>query len=207
MTYKIIIGDSVRNIEENSQRASFATKIIMHPRYHDDFKENDIALVKLSNRATLSRHIRTICLPPVANSSAYNDSLIPGSQGFVSGWGATQVLNPGEMADAENSTSTVLKSAQFQIQDIELCRNSTDYHFNESVNFCAGSDKHGVGPCTGDSGGPFVMKMSQGGASKWVAVGLVSWGEGCGIYGRYTFYTKLAPYVGWIDQHTSSRKD
>ena len=198
--YKIMVGDSVRDREEDSERTSFATKIIMHPGYHDHFKENDIALVKLSTKVTLTRHVRTVCLPDSANSSACCDSVTPGSQGFVAGWGTTQVLSPGETVDSENSTSTVLKYAKFKIQDVELCRNSTDYHFNETLNFCAGGDKHGVGPCTGDSGSPFVMKIFQGGAWKWVAVGLVSWGEGCGIQGRYTFYTKLAAYVDWINK-------
>lgn len=200
--YKIMVGDSMRDIEEDSERTFFATKIIMHPGYHDHFKENDIALVKLSTKATLTRNVRKVCLPESANSSTRCDSVTPGSQGFVGGWGATQVLSPGETVNSENSSSTVLKYAKFKIQDAELCRNSTDYHFNESLNFCAGGDKHGVGPCTGDSGGPFVMNMFQGGAWKWVAVGLVSWGEGCGIQGRYTFYTKLATYVDWINKHT-----
>ncbi|KAL9989290.1 hypothetical protein ACROYT_G003823 [Oculina patagonica] len=201
--YKIVVGDRARDIEEDSQRTLFATRIILHPRYHDDFKENDIALVRLSTKVTLTRYVRKVCLPESANSSIYDDIVTKGSQGFVAGWGSTQVLNPGETADADNSSSTVLNSAQFHVQDTELCRNSTDYHFNESLKFCAGSDRHGVGPCTGDSGGPFVIKMLHGGARKWVAVGLVSWGEGCGIYGRYTFYTKLAPYVNWISKHTS----
>ena len=173
----------------------------MHPQYHDDYKENDIALVRLSFRVTLTQYVRKVCLPEADNSPTYRESVTPESRGFVAGWGATQVLNPGETADSRNSSSMTLKSAQFQIKDSELCQNSTDYHFNESLKFCAGSDKHGIGPCRGDSGGPFVMRMLQGGAWKWVAVGLVSWGEGCGIYGRYTFYTKLAPYVDWINQH------
>lgn len=196
-----MVGDSVRDIDENSQRTFFAIKIIMHPGYHDDFKENDIALVKLSTKATLTRHVRKVCLQESASSTCC-DNIAPGGQGFVAGWGATQVLIPGETADSENSSSTVLNFAKFKIQDVELCRNSTDYHFNESLTFCAGGDQHGVGPCTGDSGGPFVMNIFQGGAWKWVAVGLVSWGEGCGIQSRYTFYTKLASYVNWINNYT-----
>ena len=199
--YKIKVGDSVRTIEEASERVYFATKIIMHPKYHDEYKENDIALVKLSFRVTLTRNVRKVCLPQAENSTSYHENATPGAHGFVAGWGATQVLNPGETADSKYSSSAVLRSAQFQIQDSKLCQNSTDYHFNDSLEFCAGSDRNGIGPCTGDSGGPFVMRVLKGGAWKWVTVGLVSWGEGCGIYGRYTFYTKLAPYVDWINQH------
>lgn len=195
--YKVAIGDSHRNKTEESQHAFFAMKIVIHPRYHDDFKDNDIALVKLSSRVTLGRYVRKICLPD-------QDSVTPGSTGHVAGWGATQVLNPGELEtrDPKQSSSAELQTAQFQIQNMERCRNSTDYHFNESLNFCAGSDKPGVGICKGDSGGPFVMNILQGGTMKWVAVGLVSWGEGCGIFGRYTFYTRLEPYMDWIHQYT-----
>lgn len=200
--YKIKVGDTVRTVEEASQRVYFATKIIMHPQYHDDYKENDIALVKLSFRVTLTQNVRKVCLPQAENSSSFHERLTPpGTHGFVAGWGSTQVLNPGETADSESSSSEVLRSAQFQIQDSKLCQNSTDYHFNESLEFCAGSDRDGIGPCTGDSGGPFVMRVLMGGALKWVVVGLVSWGEGCGIYGRYTYYTRLAPYIDWIHQH------
>ena len=180
----------------------------MHPHYHDDFKDNDIALVKLSTKVTLGKYVRKVCLPEQKNGSTYQDSVISGRRGHVAGWGATQILNPGELdtPDPEKSSSLELLSAQFQIQDMERCRNSTDYRFNESINFCAGSDKPGVGICRGDSGGPFVVNMLQGGAMKWVALGLVSWGEGCGIYGRYTFYTKLAPYIDWINQQTKHEK-
>lgn len=200
--YKVALGDSHRNKTEKSQHAFLVNTIIMHPRYHDQFKENDIALVKLSSRVTLGRFVRKVCLPEKVNNSLHQHTLTPGSKGHVAGWGATQVLNPGEVdtRDPQKSSSLELLSAQFQIKDIERCRNSTDYHFNDSISFCAGSNKSGVGICKGDSGGPFVMNIMHGDVLKWVAVGLVSWGEGCGIYGRYTFYTKLAPYVEWINQ-------
>lgn len=195
------MGDSHRNKTEKSQHLFFVTDILMHPKYHDQFKENDIALVKLSSRVTLGRFVRKICLPEKVNGSSSQDALTPGSKGNVAGWGATQVLKPGEVdtPDPEKSSSKELLYAEFQVQDMGRCRNSTDYHFNESTNFCAGSNKHGVGICKGDSGGPFVMNILHGRVLKWTAIGLVSWGEGCGIMGRYTFYTKLAPYVDWIN--------
>lgn len=198
------IGDSHRNRTEGSQHAFFVGKIIMHPHYHDDFKDNDIALVKLSSRVTFEKYIRKVCLPVQNSGSAHQDSVLPGSTGHVAGWGSTQVLKPGQMdtTDPVKSSSLELLSAQFQIENAEQCRNSTDYHFNESINFCAGSNRSGVGICRGDSGGPFVMNIMQSGQMKWVAVGLVSWGEGCGTLGRYTFYTKLAPYIEWINNQT-----
>lgn len=67
------------------------------------------------------------------------------------------------------------------------------------LEFCVGSDRNGIGLCMGDSGGFFVMRVLKGGVWKWVVVGFVSWGEGCGIYGWYIFYIKLVFYVDWIN--------
>ncbi|XP_068695200.1 proclotting enzyme-like [Montipora foliosa] len=205
--YTVVIGDSHRNKTESSQHTFIAAKIILHPHYHDDFKTNDVALVKVSSSVTLGNHVRKVCLPEYSTDVTHQDDVIPGRKGHVAGWGATQLLKPGELLtqDPDKLSSSELRSAQFQIQDMERCRNSTDYWFNESVSFCAGSEKRGSGICKGDSGSPFVMNVMHNGARKWVAIGLVSWGEGCGIHGYYTFYTKLAPYLEWINKQIKKK--
>ena len=196
------IGDSHRSRNEMSQHTFFVTKIVLHPDYQDDLKVNDIALVKVSSQVTLGKFVRKVCLPKKMKGSTYQDPVTPGRTGHVAGWGATQILKPGEQI-TENpgkASSLELLSSQFQIQHIRRCRNTTDYWFNQSLSFCAGSAERGVGLCRGDSGGPFVMKVRHDGVMRWVAVGLVSWGEGCGIQGYYTFFTKLDPYLEWINQ-------
>ncbi|XP_074621906.1 mannan-binding lectin serine protease 1-like [Acropora palmata] len=200
--YKVTIGDSHRSRNEMSQHTFIVTKIVMHPDYQDDLKVNDIALVKVSSQVTLGKFVRKVCLPKKMKSSTYQDPVSPGRTGHVAGWGATQILKPGEQIthNPGKVSSLELLSSQFQIQDIRRCQNTTDYWFNQSLSFCAGSAERGVGLCRGDSGGPFVMKVRHDGVMRWVAVGLVSWGEGCGIQGYYTFFTKLDPYVEWINQ-------
>lgn len=83
---------------------------------------------------------------------------------------------------------------------MECCWNLIDYWFNEFVSFCVGSEKRGLGICKGDSGSLFVMNVMYNEVRKWVVIGLVSWGEGCGIYGYYIFYIKLVLYLEWINK-------
>ena len=84
--------------------------------------------------------------------------------------------------------------------------------------FCAGYGQEVVGDaCKGDSGKELMMfkiglrltcannlSLYSGGPlvapfrSRWVLLGVVSWGEGCGRNGKYGFYTKLINYLEWI---------
>ncbi|KAG7274832.1 hypothetical protein CRUP_038805 [Coryphaenoides rupestris] len=43
---------------------------------------------------------------------------------------------------------------------------------------CAGPERGGKDACQGDSGGPLVCRAP--GSGRWVAVGVTSWGKGCG---------------------------
>merc|ERR1711892_1279387 len=53
----------------------------------------------------------------------------------------------------------------------------------------------GVDACKGDSGGPFVV-VDQ---NRPKIAGIVSWGRGCARKGTPSVYTRVAPYVGWIN--------
>ncbi|KAK3730729.1 hypothetical protein QZH41_005007 [Actinostola sp. cb2023] len=43
-----------------------------------------------------------------------------------------------------------------------------------------------------------VRNVLVNGRRRWVTVGLVSWGEGCALKGKYGYYTRLQPFVYWI---------
>jgi secreted trypsin-like serine protease len=68
--------------------------------------------------------------------------------------------------------------------------------FVASDMMCAGDLRHGgVDTCQGDSGGPMV---SRDGAGRWLQVGIVSWGYGCGRPGYPGVYTRVSAFVGQI---------
>ena len=80
---------------------------------------NDIALVKLKEHVELGKFVRTVCLP----EKDEGDMATPAKYGYVSGWGATRALKPGE--DPRDRYSKVLKYSSFMIQTDHVCSNST----------------------------------------------------------------------------------
>ena len=98
--------------------------------------------------------------------------------------------------------SKVLKHASFKIQSDKLCQRSTAYPVNSTVTFCAGDGQGKSDTCQGDSGGAFVREAERGQDKRWawVAVGLVSWGEGCAQKDRYGYYTRVYPFIDWIEK-------
>jgi secreted trypsin-like serine protease len=66
-----------------------------------------------------------------------------------------------------------------------------------SAAICAGALGGGRDSCSGDSGGPLVAPGAN--AASDVAVGLVSFGDGCGRANTPAGYTNVIKYVGWVE--------
>ena len=65
---------------------------------------------------------------------------------------------------------------------------------------CAGYRDGGVDACQGDSGGP----LSQGNGADARLVGIVSWGEGCGLRLKYGVYTNVKSVLSWINSQINN---
>lgn len=60
---------------------------------------------------------------------------------------------------------------------------------------CAGG-KINQDSCSGDSGGPLMIVQNK----VWYALGIVSYGIGCGREGWPGIYTNISSYTKWIDK-------
>ena len=192
LRYKIKAGDHKLNKKEKSEQEIVPERIIHHPEYGNFL--NDIALVKLGDKVELGPSVRTVCLP----KKGEGDLAIPGKHGYATGWGATKALKSGERPEKDDRVSNVLKYSSFLIQMDSLCSNATTETFQPEVSFCAGDGKGGNDTCKGDSGGAFVREGKRGDAYRWVATGIVSWGEGCAQKNKYGYYTRVYTYIDWI---------
>lgn len=80
------------------------------------------------------------------------------------------------------------------------CNRPLPYDGRISKNMlCAGEEIGGKDSCQGDSGGPLTASTR----TKPLLVGVVSWGDGCGLPRRVGIYTRVANFAGWIKSCTA----
>ncbi|XP_022099169.1 complement C2-like [Acanthaster planci] len=185
--------------------------------HHENFSQvtfdHDIALLRLSKNATLSPNVRPICLP----QPTMQDDAIYSTDGksYVTGWGHTEAfdvsVDEGRCRNPKGITSTrFLQQLAIPLRTNEECSQSfssgryecrftSDYKPNMA--FCAGYPDGNQDACNGDSGGPVMREVDVGGSLRWVQIGIVSWGEGCAVEGRYGVYTRVSAYKDWIEEH------
>lgn len=63
--------------------------IIFHPSYNPSNYDYDLALVKLSRKATINDRVKTACLPD------QNTDFSNGTKCYISGWGLLQAYGKG----------------------------------------------------------------------------------------------------------------
>uniref|UniRef100_A0A8D0HC46 Transmembrane serine protease 2 n=1 Tax=Sphenodon punctatus TaxID=8508 RepID=A0A8D0HC46_SPHPU len=153
-------------------------KIISHPNYDTESKNNDVALMKLQR--PLSHDVGPVCFS--------NPGMMyqPDQQCWISGWGASR--QGGE-------TSKELNAAMVPLIEPAKCNSRVVYNGLVSPNMiCAGYLEGRVDSCQGDSGGPLVTAKN----SVWWLVGDTSWGTGCASRNRPGVYGNMTRFTDWI---------
>ncbi|AWO99485.1 putative mannan-binding lectin serine protease 1 [Scophthalmus maximus] len=201
---KVFLGLHDARDKRLSTRRSVET-IVLHPNFQPDNYNNDIALLKLTERVEFNSVIRPVCLPPPDDQDDPS-SPVPNSLGVVAGWGITVPnVSSSTPGDPPSLTSDLLQYVKLPVVPQDECQasytsRSVSYNITDNM-FCAGFFEGGRDTCLGDSGGAFVMEdeVSRG----WVVFGLVSWGgpEECGSQRVYGVYTRVAKYVEWLQHH------
>lgn len=158
-------------------------KVILHEHYNANTNEHDLALVKLVGNQTTGRAI------PLAEPQ---QTLRQCEVLEITGWGRTKEGGP---------AAGKLQKALVPYVDNATCNDPASYGGAVRSNMmCAGLREGGVDSCQGDSGGPLVLKGPKGS----VLVGIVSWGDGCARKLKYGVYTRVQPYLEWIERAVAS---
>ncbi|KAH8275329.1 hypothetical protein KR026_005135, partial [Drosophila bipectinata] len=183
----------------NSTRESFKPqeRSVARIESHEDFRirtgSSNLALYFLETPFELADHIRTICLPE-------SDTSFEGKDCLMSGWGKKNFT--------DENFSTVLKVAYLPLVNFTDCQSrlrttllGNTFQLAESL-MCAGGEKN-ADACTGDGGSSLFCPMTED-PDRYVQVGIVNWGNGCGQKGIPGVYTDVLYFRDWIREKMTS---
>ncbi|CAG2171781.1 unnamed protein product [Oppiella nova] len=159
----------------------------VHDGYDTVMLENDLAIIKLSSKVNYTPTVHPICLPPKdVERDDYTHRHI-----WVAGWGRTSF---------KGAQSTRMKHVELPVWLNDRCDEAL-YDFDaKSKVFCTGHDQGGMDACQGDSGGPLMLRDE--GDRRWRLVGVVSFGNECGLPNNPGVNTRVTEYLDWISEHT-----
>jgi len=161
------------------------TEIIMHEDYNVPLKySNDIALLKLMASADLGVGIGVVCMPDMKYALPFDSKNKPC---WITGWG--RLSSGGIQPDTLMEVRVPLVSKQ-------RCQSAYPGKINDNM-LCAGLDEGGIDSCQGDSGGPLVCEFN----GTWYLEGVVSWGYGCAVPGKYGVYAHVRKLKSWVSQN------
>ncbi|PDW03707.1 trypsin-like serine protease [Candidatus Viridilinea mediisalina] len=181
---RVIAGEHNRSVTEGNEQSLNVAQIIIHPNYNRRNFDNDIALLRLAQPATLNTHVQPI---PYARSPQHDALVEAGELVWVTGWGTTSY---------GGHTASILQEVRLPIVSLRACRSLLGSGITDNM-LCAGYSQGGFDSCQGDSGGPLVA----GTPGNYVLSGVVSWGRECALPNNPGVYARVSRYAGWIDQH------
>ena len=175
--------------------------VMMHKGFVQETFENDIAILRISQKVELNRSVQPICLPfENRKNNKEPRQLHSETTAVVIGWGTTFFGGP---------KSSVLREVDIRIEDSTRCaRAYSDFNPNDNTNtilptmLCAG--ENGKDSCQGDSGGPLNCQHKDN--NRWELCGITSFGFQCSS-ALPGVYTKVDEYLDWIEEVTSSKND
>lgn len=182
--FRVRLGDYERKRHEGTEVLLNVIKTFTHPNYDTQTVDNDIALLRLETPAPFSKYIIPVCLP--GREMAERVLHLNGTITVVSGWGRND----------SGKYSSALSVIKIPLVSHSICTQQMFPHVISDNVLCAGILGRNTDACEGDSGGPMVTLYRN----TWFLVGLVSWGEGCGIEDKLGIYTKVSNYNDWISQ-------
>ena len=190
--FRVVVGETERYVKQYTEQTYSVEEVFIHPEFNRTGFNKDIGLLKLPCNITCSPFIRKGCLPRETDKNFYQ----PNTECIVAGWGATEKR---EHNETPGPKSTLMKELHLPIADHDKCIESTSPQYMKDVTeytVCAGDGTGTNDPCNGDSGGPLFCRRHSD--DRYVVVGIVSWGEGCGQPRKYGIFAHLLKLVNWV---------
>jgi secreted trypsin-like serine protease len=188
-TINLATPDQVRSVK----------RILVHEKYATDESNvvagphpvNDVALVQVFEPFEMTAHLQLV---PLIDSALETTIAQPHNELTASGFGVTKVGGrpvPGLLA------------VNVPFVDRDTCNQpqSYDHAITEGM-LCAGDVNKDS--CQGDSGGPLTYHPLK---EDVVLIGIVGWGDRCGVQKKYGVYTRVTAYRDWILACMSSPND
>jgi secreted trypsin-like serine protease len=165
----------VGNAERALAQSIGVSRAIRHPQFDVETLQYDVGLLQLEEPVDL----RSASLPTMAQARSI---LIPGQPAELAGWGKTET----KKYAVERMQVGTIKLEELALQGTQIIYNY-----------------RGGGPCGFDSGGPMVMRTSEG---RRFVVGVASATSGalCTQGGGRAIYTNLAKVRAFILKHVDS---
>ena len=176
-------GNCSQSDPHGNPQCSKQQTVVLHPQFDEVTLNNDIAVMKLRQPASLHcDSVLPICLPDEARDGPY---IRANKNGLVTGWGRV---------NSTVSRSSCFRKGHVRLASRRICRIRHSRYFITSTMMFA-TDNNGA--CEGDSGGPLVVKNVKYGG-RYVLAGIVSWGIGCGEADKLGVYTSVLSHLKWI---------
>jgi secreted trypsin-like serine protease len=164
-------------------------RVVRHAGYDPQTKLNDIALVHfVADAETVATSRRYRPKPIRLYGVREVEPLRAGMTVVAIGWGKTET----------GRLSSELRQVDLATLDCASAEAVKDRTTSSQI--CAANP--GKDACQGDSGGPLILVQDEP-----VLVGIVSWGDDCGLAGHPGVYTRIdrAHYLDWIRRVIQSR--
>jgi secreted trypsin-like serine protease len=185
-----VVGGTDDLTKPGQQRS--VKRILVHSKYETDTSNivagphpvNDVALIQLFKPFDMKAKLQLV---PLIDSAT--EALVAQPQNLLtaSGFGAT-------MVGGKPVRGLMAVDIHFVPKNICNLAQSYDEAITDGM-ICAGEPKGGKDSCQGDSGGPLTYHPLSKDVSQ---VGIVGWGDQCGVAKKYGVYTRVTAYRDWI---------
>jgi len=183
----ITLGEHDQSITTESTLTKAITPDLqkLHDGYVFSTNVNDIALLRLPAAEDLNVYT-PVCLPPTGADYV-------GKTAVVYGWGTTFFGNL--------ATSDVLLDVEVLVVSDDSAKTNLGVDDEQAaVMLFAGGVVTDKDSCQGDSGGP----LSYDESGKHIQIGVVSWGNECGLLNNPGAYADVSVFRTWIGQQIAA---